>query len=379
MGPRVPDVQVRLKSRLDVSGCSFGKIGELFCHSAVISCAVLLLVVASFSATCRTVGAQSAASSVSAKGDSVDPMATAMSAEEKNDPRTAAIAYREVLRRALSVVDGDGDLVALSLLGLERVWFELGIRDSILPVVERVLVLRPADPVARPAGPESATTADSADTAELGRLIGVVRRLRVDCPWDAEQTHRSLVPYLLEESYEVVEAIETLPATADGAVDHDPGRHDHLVEELGDLLLQVIFHVVIAGEDDHEVTVARVAAGIADKLVTRHPHVFAGEEAAEDLNATWEARKAIEKGRRSVLEGIPDLPPLARATKIIGRSRARGVSVQLAAPTTQVLTTVGEQILALVAEADAAGVDPDQSLRDAVRGLEVRVRDAEST
>ena len=200
----------------------------------------------------------------------------------------------------------------------------------------------------------------------MQRLIEIVGRLRTDCPWDAEQTHRSLVPYLLEESYELVEAIETVPAAA---------GHDHLVEELGDLLLQVVFHVVIAAEVDHEVTVAWVAAGIADKLVDRHPHVFAGEEVAADLNATWEARKAIEKGRRSVLEGIPDLPPLARATKIINRSRARGVPIELASTSRP---SVGEQILALVADAHTAGVDPDQSLRDAVRGLESRVRAAES-
>jgi XTP/dITP diphosphohydrolase len=220
------------------------------------------------------------------------------------------------------------------------------------------------------------TAQQGQDTAELGRLIDVVARLRRECPWDAEQTHRSLVPYLLEESYEVVEAIETLPAP-----DHDHldgHRHDHLVEELGDLLLQVLFHVVVAAEDDPEVTTARVAAGIADKLVARHPHVFAGdpvgsEVSLDELNATWEARKAVEKNRRSVLDGIPDLPALARATKIINRSRARGVPVAPFAP-----STVGEQILTLVADAHAAGVDPDQSLRDAVRGLEERVRAAES-
>ncbi len=227
-------------------------------------------------------------------------------------------------------------------------------------------------PSVTPAAPDPDET--SPDALEVRRLIAVVARLRTDCPWDAEQTHRSLVPYLLEESYEVVEAIETLPARADDR----HGRHDHLVEELGDLLLQVVFHVVIAAETDPEVTVARVAAGIADKLVDRHPHVFAGEAVAEDLNATWEARKAVEKGRRSVLDGIPDLPPLARATKIIGRSRARGVLVAATSPTSAP-ATVGEQILALVADAHTAGVDPDQSLRDAVRGLESRVRDAETT
>ncbi|MGI8456993.1 MAG: MazG family protein [Propionibacteriaceae bacterium] len=225
------------------------------------------------------------------------------------------------------------------------------------------------------------STQPERDATEVRRLVEVVDRLRVDCPWDAEQTHRSLVPYLLEESYEVVEAIENLPGTTNGTDGPDPNRHDHLVEELGDLLLQVIFHVVIAAEADREVTMARVAAGIADKLVTRHPHVFAGEEVGAgtslaDLDASWEARKAVEKGRRSVLEGIPDLPSLARATKIISRSRARGVPVPLAPRATQ--GTVGEQILALVAEAHTAGVDPDQSLRDALRGLEARVRATET-
>ena len=192
--------------------------------------------------------------------------------------------------------------------------------------------------------------------------------LRQRCPWDAEQTHRSLVTYLLEEALETVEAIET-------------GDDDHLREELGDLLLQVVFHAEISDAfalDD-------VARGIADKLVSRHPHVFppAGgsgrpDAVPADLHHTWEQRKAVEKGRTSALQGIPEqMSALARAHKVVARARAR--RVPLALPDEPVTAEqVGADVLALVARAHAAGVDPEQAVRDALRGLERQVVAAET-
>ena len=200
---------------------------------------------------------------------------------------------------------------------------------------------------------------------ELERLVDVMARLRHECPWDAQQTHRSLVQYLVEETAETIEAIEI-------------GDQDHLREELGDLLLQVIFHAAIASEQDPGFTVEDVAQGIADKLISRHPYVFATEEVPSDLHYTWEQRKAAEKGRTSALQGIPaELSALARANKIISRVRSRRVAVALPdEPTTA--QEVGVQLLALAARAQATGIDPEQALRDAVRTLEAHVRDAEA-
>jgi XTP/dITP diphosphohydrolase len=200
---------------------------------------------------------------------------------------------------------------------------------------------------------------------ELERLVDVMARLRRECPWDAEQTHRSLVQYLVEEAAETVEAIEV-------------GDQDHLREELGDLLLQVIFHAEIASEQAEGFTVEDVAQGIADKLISRHPYVFATAAVPADLHYTWEQRKAVEKGRTSALQGIPDqLSALARANKIISRARSRRVALALPDdPTTT--EEVGIQILALAARAQASGIDPEQALRDALRGLESRIQTAEA-
>jgi XTP/dITP diphosphohydrolase len=200
---------------------------------------------------------------------------------------------------------------------------------------------------------------------ELERLVSVMARLRQECPWDAQQTHRSLVQYLIEETAETVEAIEL-------------ADQDHLREELGDLLLQVIFHAEIASEQTRGFTVEEIARGIADKLISRHPYVFATAEVPVDLHYTWEQRKAAEKGRTSALQGIPEqLSALARANKIIGKARSRRVELVLPdEPTTA--EEVGAQILTLAARAQASGIDPEQALRDAVRVLEAQVRHAES-
>ncbi len=199
--------------------------------------------------------------------------------------------------------------------------------------------------------------------AELLRLMDVMDRLRRECPWDARQTHRSLVPYLIEETGELVEAIEA-------------GAAEDLREELGDLLLQVYFHARIAAESEG-FTIDDVAAGVADKLIGRHPHVFAGEDAPDDLDATWERRKAVEKQRRSALDGIPQMSALSRASKVIGRSRAHRVGVELAAESIEA-DDLGARILELVARAQASGIDAEQATRDALRALEGELRAAES-
>ena len=216
----------------------------------------------------------------------------------------------------------------------------------------------PADPASGPADPASGLP-------EVRRLADVMSRLRRDCPWDARQTHESLVQYLIEEACETVEAIET-------------GTSGDLCEELGDLLLQVVLHAEIASERADGFDLDAVAAGIADKLIARHPYVFAAADVPADLHVSWEQRKAVEKGRTSALQGIPhQLSALARAYKIISRARSRQVALNLTAEsiTPDVL---GAELLGLAARAQAAGIDPEQALRVAIRGLEQDVRDAEA-
>ena len=189
--------------------------------------------------------------------------------------------------------------------------------------------------------------------ARLLELVEVIDRLRRECPWDREQTHRSLATYLLEETYETLEAIET-------------GDAVHLREELGALLLQVYFHARVASEAPDGFTIDDVAGGIVDKLVYRHPHVFAGLEVADaaEVETNWDALKAAEKQRSSPFEGIPSaLPALALADKVLGRLAKAGITPAAAEP------GIGADLLALVARARAEGVDPEQALRDTVRGL----------
>lgn len=188
--------------------------------------------------------------------------------------------------------------------------------------------------------------------------------LRSGCPWDAEQTHASLVKYLIEESAEVVEAIEE-------------GDDGHLCEELGDLLLQVYFHAEIAAEQGR-FTLDEVADGIADKLIQRHPYVFTDADVPDDVIGSWERRKRAEKGRDSALDGVPGtLETLARAYKVIDRARAHGVPLDLPdRPITEQDAASG--ILALVARAQASGVDADQAVRRALRALEASIRGRET-
>lgn len=212
--------------------------------------------------------------------------------------------------------------------------------------------------------PEAPQPGPDAAHPGLTRLVEVMHALRAGCPWDAEQTHLSLVSYLIEETAEVVEAIES-------------GDDAHLAEELGDLLLQVVFHAEIAAEQGR-FTVDDVAERIADKLVHRHPYVFTDAGIPNDLMASWEQRKRAEKGRTSALDGIPaPLDTLARATKVVSRSRHHGVGVDLPDEPLDA-DAAGAGLLALVARAQASGVDADQALRAAVRHLEADVYHAEA-
>jgi XTP/dITP diphosphohydrolase len=203
---------------------------------------------------------------------------------------------------------------------------------------------------------------------ELDELIAVLEKLRAPggCVWDREQTHASLVQYLVEETFELVEAIEA-------------GGRDELIEELGDVLYQVIFHADISAEAG-EFTLEDVAAHMRHKMVARHPHVFGDVtvETSDDVVATWEKVKAVEKAHRtSVLEGIPQgMPSLALADKTLGRAAKVGV-VREAADIPATEQELGDQLLAMVVAAKAAGLDSERALRGALRGLQDEVRAAE--
>ena len=199
----------------------------------------------------------------------------------------------------------------------------------------------------------------------------MVRRLRRDCPWDREQDHHSLRRHLLEESYEVLEAIDHLDAESGEGF-------DELEEELGDLLFQVVFHATIAAEEGR-FTLADVARGINDKLVHRHPHVFGDVEAssAEEVAATWEQNKMVEKGRKSVMDGIPaTLPALLYALKVQKRAGSEGVDWrELVDSGDHPGDDLGNRLLALVDEARAADVDPESALRIAAEHIRDRYDD----
>ncbi len=207
----------------------------------------------------------------------------------------------------------------------------------------------------------------------LADLIRVMDRLRSPggCPWDAEQTAESLVAYAVEEVYEVAEAVET-------------GDRAHLREELGDLLLQVVFQARVAQEHPTEpFGLEDVAEGIAAKLRRRHPHVFgpdadSGLDPAE-VHRRWEQIKAAEKAERtSVLDGIPaGLPALARAQKVLGRVQRAGLEPAAGEPPRSQEEEIGAALLALAARATRVGVDAEAALRAAARSSEVRVRAVE--
>lgn len=218
----------------------------------------------------------------------------------------------------------------------------------------------------------SMTESTARETTRLDELIETVALLRAPggCPWDADQTHASLVQYLVEESWELIDAIES-------------GDRDEMIEELGDVLYQVLFHADIAahtaGED---FDIQDVAAHMTAKMVSRHPHVFGGDrtaETADDVVSFWDELKADEKPHRtSVLDGIPrGMPALALAQKVLGKAEKVDVRVTDASEPPATEAELGRTLLALVASARSQGLDAERALRHAVRGLEDDVRSAE--
>ena len=224
------------------------------------------------------------------------------------------------------------------------------------------------------------------------RFHALTRTLREQCPWDIEQTHASLIPHLLEETYEVVDALQALDAD-------DPSTDEDLIEELGDLLYQIEFHATIA-EQQGRFTIADVTQGIHDKLVRRHPHVFANVQAnsTDEVLTNWESIKRAEKGRTSVFDGIPtSLPSLSYAYK--AQRKAAGVGfdwpdvhgalpkiAEEAAELVQAHTDgdaagtaeeLGDLLFAVVNVARHLKVDPEVALRRAVAKFRTRFEGVE--
>jgi len=220
--------------------------------------------------------------------------------------------------------------------------------------------------------------------AALLDLVAIMDRLRRECPWDARQTHESLAPHLIEETYEALDAIE---------------RRD-LAEfrgELGDVLLQVLFHARVASErsDGTGFDVDDVARGIADKLVRRHPHVFAdvSVSGADEVLKNWDTIKAAERaaaggGPSSALDGVPmSQPALSLAAQLQRRAQFAGAPASLidlsgtqaddGETEPRQVSPIGAELFALVARARAAGVDPEMELRAAARAFDDRFRDWE--
>jgi tetrapyrrole methylase family protein / MazG family protein len=220
---------------------------------------------------------------------------------------------------------------------------------------------------------------------ELVRFHQLVRTLREHCPWDREQTHTSLVPYLVEEAYEVVDAVESLDPT-------EATSDEALIEELGDLLFQVAFHAAI-GEEEGRFSLVDVADGIHDKLVRRHPHVFGEVEVsgADEVVRNWDAIKQAEKGRSSTFDGIPrHLPALLLAHTVQRKAAKLGfdapdasyfvpkvteelAEVVAAASEDERAAEIGDLLFAVVNVARHLGVEPEHALRRAVAKFRGRV------
>ncbi len=176
----------------------------------------------------------------------------------------------------------------------------------------------------------------------VDRLVAVMNQLRSPggCPWDAQQTHQSLARYLLEETYEVLEAMDQADTKA-------------LREELGDLLLQVVFHARIAQETDPSFTLDEIAAGVVEKLERRHPHVFTDLEISseQELEDNWAKIKKAEKSRESVTDGVPKaLPALQLATQLLYRSRKMDLEYENRHLTSKLQELIGEITEPAIAE-----------------------------
>ncbi|MEJ7628564.1 MAG: MazG family protein [Nocardioidaceae bacterium] len=273
------------------------------------------------------------------------------------------------------------DPTATSLLDLARdayvVWLASDDGDPELTnELAQVVVRRGEDAVD---GPEVEVVVGSFDPvgARLLDAVTVMDTLRRQCPWDKEQTHESLVPYLVEETYEVIEAIEARETD-------DVGAGAELREELGDLLLQVLFHARLGAEHEREpFTIDDVAGGLVDKLVRRHPHVFADTvvSGVGDVETNWDQIKRTEKRRGSLVDGIPaGLPALSLADSVIGRALRAEATLSVPVPDADPAyteETLGDVLFALVAAARAAGLDAEKSLRVRVRAEMAALRAAE--
>ncbi|CAN2232087.1 MazG family protein [Candidatus Planktophila dulcis] len=208
--------------------------------------------------------------------------------------------------------------------------------------------------------------------SQLQRLVEVMDRLRSPggCPWDAEQTHESLIKYLLEESYEFIDAIET---------DDRAGMR----EELGDVLLQVYFHSRIAQDHPSDpFSIEDVAGAIADKLISRHPHVFENLEVSgtDEIIENWEAIKAREKGRTSAIDGIAMAQPaLPLVAKILYRAEKYNVDLHVNQYSSEKATekSVGEALASVIAWAHENGIDPENALRAQAREMIRQIQAAE--
>jgi XTP/dITP diphosphohydrolase len=211
---------------------------------------------------------------------------------------------------------------------------------------------------------------------KLDELIALLEKLRAPggCAWDGEQTHESLVKYLVEETHELIEAIEM-------------GDRDGMLEELGDVLYQIVFHADIAAHTPGEsFTLEDVAARMTAKMISRHPHVFGDDEAkaalgitsGDDVAAAWdELKKADKPDRTSVLDGIPQsMPSLALADKLLGKAHKLGLVDKDAEPVLAVETEaeLGGVLLAIVAAANSAGLDAERALRSTLRELQTEIR-----
>lgn len=215
---------------------------------------------------------------------------------------------------------------------------------------------------------------------KLASLIQTAHQLRAPggCPWDAEQTHASLLQYLLEETYELIDAVES-------------GNRDEVLEELGDVLYQVIFHSDLAssGTLGEPFDLEDVASHMEHKMRSRHPHVFGTEEelamfaaqTGDEVMQNWDAHKKKEKpGRTSVMDGVPkQLPALARANKVIGKAEKAGILSPLTQPAVPMTNEedLGRLLLAVVASARSLKLDPERALREATRAVEQEVRERE--
>jgi XTP/dITP diphosphohydrolase len=209
--------------------------------------------------------------------------------------------------------------------------------------------------------------------SQLQRLVEVMNALRSPggCPWDAEQTHESLLKYLLEESYEFVDAVQ-----ADNRID--------MREELGDVLLQVYFHARMAQEHPTDpFSIEDVAQGIADKLIRRHPHVFAGLEVrdSQEVLENWEELKKKEKGRTSPLDGVAmSQPALPLIEKLLYRAEKYNVevktpdSVAIDGPADE--SAVGQALLAVIAWAHANRIDAEAALRKEAMRISQEIKPA---